>query len=134
MAETSTVQVKKVVKAKVTTRARKLAKEFMDNLGSNRGTTTQQLMLRAGYAPASAKAQTPILRGAGFIQAMAELGLTQELVTSSLVTDILEKPQHRAFELSIAAKILGLDRRVDDTPSQTMAIQNAIIVIQPPKE
>jgi hypothetical protein len=133
--DSTTIQkVHKVKTFEPTPRQRKLAKAMSDNIRQDVKTeTVKALMVKTGYSESQALKPFAILRGQGFLKAMAELGLTQELVTSSLVKDIEAKPGRRAFELSIAAKILGLDKRVvEDAP--TINASNSIIVIQPPKD
>lgn len=118
-----------------TPKQRKLAKAVVDNLRPDVKTeTTKALMLKVGYSEVQANASTQITKSQGFLKALDELGLTDEFIVSALVTDIREKPQRRAFELSIAAKIRGLDRRADDSQAHTqnMAINNAIIIVQSP--
>jgi hypothetical protein len=44
----------------------------------------------------------------GYKKVLEELGLTRELVASSLVEDIKTKPQNRVGELRLASQILGM--------------------------
>lgn len=135
-----TAQPKRVVKhvQAPTHKQRKLARAVADNLINEKETlTTQAMMLKVGYSPVQAKASTQITQSQGFLKALDELGLTDEFIVSSLVSDIRAKPERRAFELSIAAKIRGMEKRaIPDGPQmQNMAINNAVIVIQlPPKQ
>ena len=118
-----------------TPKQKKLARLFSDNLSDNTKTVSQQaLLVKAGYSLNQARRPSDITRSQGFLKALDELGLTDEIVVSSLVEDIRLKPQRRAFELSIAAKIRGLDRRADSEQSQNIAVNNAIIIVNtPPK-
>lgn len=131
-----TTQPKRVVKHQSPTpKQRKLARAISNNLRPDVVTkTTEQLMLKVGYSKSQSIASTQITQSQGFLKALDELGLTDEFIVSSLVSDIRAKPERRAFELSIAAKIRGMEKRADvnNTNTQSMAINNAIIVVQLP--
>lgn len=49
-----------------------------------------------------------VTESVGFKQALRDLGLTEDLITSSLVYDIREKPKDRLGELKLGAEILGM--------------------------
>lgn len=116
-----------------TPKQRKLASLVADNLGHNKETKTMgQLMKQVGYSEVQTRQPQQITRSQGFLVALDELGLTDNFVVSSLVEDIRAKPQRRAFELSIAAKIRGLDRRADENMGSSVQIANSIIVINAP--
>lgn len=131
----TTQTVKRVKNQSPTPKQRKLARMVVDNLTSNVTQTTKEMMVKVGYSVNQATASTEITRSQGFLKALDELGLTDEFIVSSLVSDIRAKPERRAFELSIAAKIRGMEKRADANAgvSQSMAINNAIIVIQLPE-
>lgn len=59
-----------------------------------------------------------IIERPGFKQALRDLGLTEELITSSLVQDIRAKPEKRIQELKLGAEILGMVKR-EDEPTKT---------------
>lgn len=115
-----------------TPRQRKLARLMVDNGSTMFAKSSKELVLAAGYGAGKSVQPAVITRSPGFLTALDELGLTDEFVVASLVEDIRLKPQRRAFELSIAAKIRGLDRRADSVNNSTMSIQNAMIIIQQP--
>ena len=53
------------------------------------------------------------------VETIAKWGLTPELITSSLVEDIVEKPQKRVEELKLGAKILKMtDEEVKSEPPE----------------
>ena len=66
----------------------------------------------------------------GYIKELEKLGLTRELVGVALLDDIKAKPQHRAFELSIAGKWLGLEVKPDikDTQMSSPNVQINIVL------
>ena len=57
-----------------------------------------------------------IVESQGFKQALYDLGLTEELITTSLVNDIIEKPKARLGELKLGAEILGMVKRDEESP------------------
>lgn len=119
------------LKRQITVRQRKLAQAVVENLGSGKIHSQKGLLRAVGYSEVQAQNPQQITQSVGFLAALAELGLTKELAVSSLVEDIKAKPQRRAFELSIAGKWLGLEKK-EETQSSTTNIQNAVIMISPP--
>lgn len=114
-------------------RQQKLARAVVDNLGGKTAFKSIGAVMKAtGYSTVQSKNPQQITQSEGFLVALAQLGLTKELAVSSLVEDIMLKPQRRAFELSIAGKWLGLEQR-DKPEPQSMAINNAIIIVQLPE-
>ena len=63
---------------------------------------------KAGYSEQTAKTPQKLTESKGFKELYDELGLTDELIISSLVHDIRRKPEGRKAELELAAKIKGL--------------------------
>lgn len=125
----------------VNTRQRKAAKllaEAYKSDGKARYNTKKDILLAAGYSAVTAEAPASVIERPGFQAELAKYGLTEELVTSALVTDIELKPQRRFLELSLAAEILGMKSRAFNAHakdmSQGMNIQNAVIVIHTPSE
>lgn len=117
-----------------TPKQRKLAQAVTDNIRTHVKTkSTGELLRSVGYSVQQSLKPQAITQSQGFLKALDELGLTDEFIVSSLVSDIRAKPERRAFELSIAAKIRGMEKRADVTAqAPTMAINNAIIVIEQP--
>lgn len=73
-----------------------------------KGLSPHKAILEAGGAEATAHNSHKITAQSGFKLALAEYGLTEELVTTALVSDIKDKPKNRVQELSLASKILGM--------------------------
>lgn len=115
-----------------TSRQRKSAKALSDSIRSGKHITKKSVVLAGDYSATMAKSPALVTESKGFLHALAELGLTKELVVNALREDIEAKPQRRAFELSIAGKWLGLEQK-GEVVSSTTNIQNAVIMIQSPK-
>ena len=68
-----------------------------------------ELLESVGYAPTTAKANpTKTIEQKGVKEALGKYGLTEELVTTSLVFDIENKPKNRVKELNLGAEILNM--------------------------
>ena len=67
--------------------------------------------MQAGYDYSTATVPSLITGSIGYIQSLAKYGLTEELITSSLVEDIQAKPQKRVRELELGADILSMRKR-----------------------
>ncbi len=101
-----------IKKPKVTTRQKKLAIKMVENMQRKEPLTKQQVLEDVGYNKI-ALSPSRILESQGYLQALRDLGLTEELVTTSLVEDIEKKPQNRVKELSLASDILQMRKPVD---------------------
>ena len=97
---------------KPTIKQKRAAKLMLENVGSGNKTKKGQILKEAGYGTI---VQDPnrILESEGYKQALAEYGLTEELVTTSLVSDIESKPKNRLGELRLGSEILGMNKRED---------------------
>jgi len=73
--------------------------------------TDKEVLLQAGYDYSTATVPSLITGSIGYIQSLAKYGLTEELITSSLVEDIQAKPQKRVRELELGADILSMRKR-----------------------
>lgn len=82
-------------------------KKAVKNLVENGGNVSKA-MIDANYSPATAKTPQKLTESKGFKQLCEEVGLTDELIISSLVEDIKEKPKNRKPELELGAKIKGM--------------------------
>ena len=71
----------------------------------------KEVLLQAGYDYSTATVPSLITGSIGYLQALATYGLTEELITSSLVEDIQQKPQRRVRELELGADILSMRKR-----------------------
>ena len=68
-----------------------------------------ELVESVGYSPITAKAKpSEIINQKGVKQALGKYGLTEELITTSLVFDIESKPKNRVKELNLGAEILNM--------------------------
>lgn len=93
---------------------RDLAEAIVKNAKLPRGKrkNKKQLLVSVGYSPTTAEAMpTRTLEQAGVKNALAEFGLTEELITRALVADIKKKPQKRERELALGAEILGMKKQ-----------------------
>lgn len=105
-----------------TFRQRKLAKELIKNAKADKPLNKGQLLVKVGYSKnVSNTRPQAILEQAGVKKSLAEYGLTEELITTSLVIDIDRKPQNRLGELKLGADILGMTKTVDGG-SKTLVI------------
>lgn len=96
-----------------TTKQRKLAKELMDNALLDKPKGSTELLEKVGYATNTAEhKQKSIIEAQGVKDALAEYGLTEELITTALVSDIQNKEKNRLGELRLGAELLGkLDKK-----------------------
>lgn len=94
-----------------TLRQEKAFKEMVEN-GGKKG----EAMVRVGYSVNTAKTPTKVTNSKGFQELCEAYGLTEELLVSSLVSDIKTKKKNRKAELELGFKIKGrLTERVDVT-------------------
>lgn len=96
----------------------------LDNLVGNGGNVTQA-MRDAGYSENTLNTPQKLTESKGFKELCEEYGLTDQLIISSLVEDIQNKPKNRKPELELAAKIKGLmvERR-EDSGTITMIVKD----------
>lgn len=89
----------------------------------------KELLVSIGYSPVTAKAiPKEIMESKGVKEALREMGLTEQLITTSLVEDIKAKPKQRVKELSLGAEILGMkdnDKVTVNINSLSVLISNA---------
>lgn len=85
------------------------------------GGIVSKAMRDSNYSKNTAKTPSKLTNSIGFKEEMAKHGLTEELISVSLVKDIKAKPRRRVAELGLGAKILKM---TDDTP-----IDNRVLVI-----
>lgn len=70
----------------------------------------KDLLVSTGYSEITAKSiPSTIMEAKGVKEALKEYGLTEGLITKSLVEDIEKKPQNRVPELRLGAEILGMN-------------------------
>ena len=88
-------------------RQKKLAQLVVENMQKKEPQPIGKLMESIGYGTTS-KTPSIVTESKGYLQALRDLGLTEELVTVSLVEDIEKKPQNRVKELALASDILQM--------------------------
>ena len=71
----------------------------------------RDVLLGANYDLSTAERPTLITQSIGYKYELAKYGLTEELITSSLVEDIQAKPQKRVRELELGADILYIKKK-----------------------
>lgn len=101
-----------------TPRQKKAAKALVENLTSKSPVSAGQVLLDSGYSVAIANTPSMVIETPGFRKALAELGLTEELIATSLVADIKAKPKNRVKELGLGAEILGMKKREVEPPEK----------------
>lgn len=79
-------------------------KKALNNLVENGGNVSRA-MLDANYSPKTAKTPQKLTESIGFKELCESYGLTDELILTSLVSDIKKKPKKRVEELKLGAKI-----------------------------
>jgi len=88
-----------------TKKQRDVVKRIVENHGN-----VSKSMEEVGYSKASAKNPKNLTESKGYLEALDEVGLTQELLTSSLTNDIKEKGElpiekrNRTRELELGMK------------------------------
>lgn len=80
------------------------------------------LVDKGGYGPSVVKTPAKALESQGYKDALAEYGLTEELISTSLVHDIKAKPKKRERELRLGADILGMNKRQDDSGTKVIIV------------
>ncbi len=101
-----------------TTKQENLAKLRVENPTLEKG----KLVELGGYSPAIIKTPAKALESKGYKEALRELGLTEELISKSLVQDIKRKPKKRIAELRLGAEILGMTENKDAQGNKTLII------------
>lgn len=95
-------------------RQRKAAVAVVENAKSDHPLPIGQVLKSVGYGTGLQTQPARVLESQGFKVALAEMGLTTELITESLVDDIHEKPGKRLGELRLGAEILKLTKPESD--------------------
>jgi hypothetical protein len=100
------------MKIRPTNKQKKLAIAMVENMNSNDPLTKKEVLASVSYGKLASQ-PSRVLESKGYLQALRDLGLTEELVTTSLVEDIEKKPQNRVKELALASDILQMRKPVD---------------------
>lgn len=88
--------------------------QVISNMVETDGNKKKSLAL-AGYSKAIQKNPSKVFESKGFNKAMAQLGLTEELLVSALVTDIVRKGEENKDRLGEITLGLKLHGRLKDT-------------------
>lgn len=104
-----------------TPRQRKGAKAVVENALLDKPKPLGEVLQKVGYGHI-AEHPVRIVQSQGFKMALAEFGLTEELITTSLVEDIKAKPKARVKELSLGAEILGMKKKELEEPPKSNTI------------
>lgn len=75
-------------------------------------------MRQVGYKANTAKKPQNLTESKGYQEELAKYGLTEEFITTELVSDIKAKPRKRFFELNLGAEILGMKKRAEQPMNQ----------------
>lgn len=117
---------KKIHRQKPTLKQRAAAKAYIDNFLSGKPITTKAILENVGYSKAITINPQYVTESVGFKQSLAEFGLTEELITSSLVIDIKDKKGKRHQELKLGAEILGMIKREEAPKLENKTTYNFI--------
>ena len=120
-----------------TLKQRKVAKALLDNALIDNPPTMGEMLEKVGYAKSVAEAKPgEIIDSQGVKDALAEYGLTEELITTALVHDIENKPKNRLGELRLGAELLGKLKQPDGGNKTLLLIQfdNSFNVTAPSTE
>ena len=90
-----------------TLRQKRAARAVLDAVTSDNPPSAGQVLKSVGYGTGLQNQPKRVLDSQGFQEALAEYGLTEELITTSLVSDIKKKPTRRLGELRLGAELLG---------------------------
>ena len=96
-------------------------------------------MVEAGYSKVTASKPKNLTERRGFQQLLAEMGLTDELLTSALVKDIKKKPGRRYKELELGFRVRGrlktaeLETGIRPTPILNVLIKEMNIGLKSPE-
>ena len=92
-----------------------------------------ELVELGGYGVSVQRTPGKALESKGYLEALAEYGLTDELITTSLVSDIKAKAKNRVSELRLGADIRQLTKR-EEKPSGGQLPNLIQIIINSPNE
>lgn len=105
-------------------------KKAFDKVVENHGNVSRA-MLEVGYDPTTAKNPRNLTQSKGWKEIMKEYGLTEGLITKSLVEDIKSKPKRRFLELSLGAEILGMKKKeVEKNTNQVIVVNISKEIIE----
>lgn len=79
-----------------------------------KGVPITRAMAKVGYRPSTALRTNKLTRSDGWKQLCEDAGLTDELLTHALVTDIRKKKGNRVRELELGFKVRGRLNQIDN--------------------
>jgi len=88
----------------------------------------KELVALGGYGESVQHTPAKVLESRGYLEALDDLGLTDELLTTSLVEDIKAKPKNRKPELELGFKVRG--RLKNDEPNGPIFNFNILTIEQ----
>lgn len=109
-------KTKKTENRPPTVRQRRAAKAIIENRLLDKPKSEGEILENVGYSNGISLTPSMVTQSSGFKKALAEFGLTEELITTSLVEDIKAKPKSRVKELGLGADILGMRKREEESP------------------
>jgi len=101
-----------------TPKQRVAAKAIVENLQREAPLPVGEILEKSGYSEKTALTPKTVTDTIGFKQALRDLGLTEELITTALVEDIQAKPANRIQELKLGAEVLGMTKRDEEPQKQ----------------
>jgi len=107
-------------------------KKALEKIMENRGNISKA-MKEAGYDDTTARNPKNLTDSKGYKALLTECGLTEELITLSLVTDIKSNKGKRFSELALGAELLGMRKNGINIANQVM-VQKEVLVSQEAKE
>lgn len=84
------------------------------------------MLKSVGYGTGLQNQPKRVVESEGFKAALEEFGLTEELITTALVSDIKKKPEKRVQELKLGAEILGMVKREEKPVDNSKTTYNFI--------
>ena len=96
-------------------------KRYADNRA--KGMNKKDSAIKAGYAETTASTvKSGIESKSSFEKLLNRVGLTKDLICSSIVEDIKKKKGYRASEIALAMKILGIGNDKLDITAKSLVI------------
>jgi len=109
---------KKTARKQPTRKQKAAAKAIIENPSISNA----QALREAGYSENTIVDHKNVTESEGFLQALDDYGLTEELIVSSLAEDIKEKPKNRVQELKLGAEIRGMTGSKSATPAVAVQV------------
>lgn len=103
-----------------TGKQRRAVKKIMENRGM--GVSTIMALPEVGYKIQTAKNPKNLTDSKGYKESLAEFGLTEELIRTSLVHDIKKKPLRRVRELELGSDILRMRGKTEEGGNKVLII------------